>query len=81
MRTEWRAALAEKDGKQTRMTGDAAAGKEPRMGEDFSGDLRTVVDSLTGCVEHLATLVKEGKAEHDEMALLAELASTLLGSI
>lgn len=81
MTTEWRAALAEKDGKQTRMTGDAAAGKEPRMGEDFSANRRAVVDSLTGCVEHLASLVKEGKAEHDEMALLAELASTLLGSI
>lgn len=63
------------------MTGDAAAGKEPRMGEDFSANRRTVVDSLTGCVEHLAALVKEGKAEPDEMALLAELASTLLGSI
>lgn len=81
MTTEWRAALAEKDGKQTRMTGDAAAGKEPRMGDDFSDDWRAVVDSLKGCVEHLADLVKEGKAEHDEMALLAELASTLFGSI
>lgn len=66
---------------QTRMTGDAAAGKEPRMGEDFSANRRAVVDSLTGCVEHLASLVKEGKAELDEMTLLAELASTLLGSI
>lgn len=51
------------------------------MGDDFSDDRRAVVDSLKGCVEHLADLVKEGKAEHDEMALLAELASTLLGSI
>ena len=63
------------------MTGDAAARKEPRMGEDFSANRRAVVDSLTGCVEHLASLVKEGKAELDEMTLLAELASTLLGSI
>lgn len=51
------------------------------MGEDFSANRRAIVDSLAGCVEHLASLVKESKAEHDEMALLAELASTLLGSI
>lgn len=63
------------------MTGDAAAGKEPRMGEDFSANRRAVVDSLTECVEHLASLVKEGKAEYDETVLLAELASTLLRSI